>query len=58
MSKATRVMWDRLSADKAPHVFVGIDEQPKAPTGKILKRAIARGAVRARADRLAARVGR
>ena len=48
----------RLSAYKVPHLFVRVDQLPKGPTGKILKRAIDRDAIRAQAGGLAARAGR
>jgi long-chain acyl-CoA synthetase len=46
---------ERLSAYKVPHLFVCVDELPKGPTGKILKRAIDRDAVRAQAGEPSAR---
>ncbi len=49
---------ERLSAYKVPHVFVRVDELPKGPTGKNLKRAIYRDADRAQDDGLVARVRR
>ena len=36
---------ERLSAYKVPHLFTVVDELPKGPTGKILKRAIDRAAL-------------
>ena len=37
---------ERLSAYKVPHVFAFVDALPKGATGKILKRAIDRDALR------------
>ena len=49
---------ERLSSYKVPRLFLRVDELPKGPTGKILKRAIDRDAIRALAGGLAARSGR
>jgi long-chain acyl-CoA synthetase len=46
---------ERLSAYKVPRLWVRVDELPKGPTGKILKRAIDRDAIRAQAGQPAAR---
>jgi long-chain acyl-CoA synthetase len=49
---------ERLSAYKVPHLFVRVDQLPNGPTGKILKRAIGRDAVRAQVGGPVARAGR